>query len=192
LDNQRKQQERIEQAKLEKLQQKLHDQAEKDRERVEYRKGLFEKKQDDVQIRKEQIQLEQEEREKRLEKFYETVKPKVEADPARLVSFTEAELNRRGINVDTFTQYADKKPSFISFNDKQLNSDARLRIEQRLRQAGLLNSEYARALISNVISMQNTQNRRDLNANSAWEGFSMKWIISREEETFLFINWVIH
>jgi len=174
LDNQRKQQERIEQAKLEKLQQKLHDQAEKDRERVEYRKGLFEKKQDDVQIRKEQIQLEQEEREKRLEKFYETVKPKVEADPARLVSFTEAELNRRGINVDTFTQYADKKPSFISFNDKQLNSDARLRIEQRLRQAGLLNSEYARALISNVISMQNTQNRRDLNANSAWEGFSMK------------------
>lgn len=174
MDNQRKQQERIEQTKLEKLQQKLNEQAEKDRERVEYRKNLFEKKQVEVQIKKEQIQLDQEEREKRLEKFYETVKPKVEADPARLVSFTEAELNRRGINVDTSTQYAEKKPNITSFNDKQLNSDARLRIEQRLRQAGLLNSEYARALISNVISMQNTQNRRDLNANSAWDGFSMK------------------
>jgi hypothetical protein len=174
LDNQRKYMEKIEQAKLERLQQKLHEQAEKDRERIEYRKGLFEKKQVELHMKKEQIQLEQEEKERRLEKFYETVKPKVEADPARLVSFTEAELNRRGVHVDMSTQYTDKKPNFLSFNDKQLNSDARLRIEQRLRQAGLLNSEYARALISNVISMQNTQNRRDLNANTAWDGFSMK------------------
>lgn len=109
-----------------------------------------------------------ESKEKRLQKFYETVKPKVDYDPVRVAKFTQAELNRRGVNT-TDGEYQEKKPLFSNygFSDKQISTDARMRIEQRLRQAGLINNEYARVLMNNVIQTNSQSlNRRNLNSNA--------------------------
>jgi hypothetical protein len=137
----------------------------------------------ELQSKQASKETENEEKKLRLEKFYNSVKPHIDADPARMVSFTEAELNRRGVNLNTTLassgdcsnqeSYVDKKPMFknFSFTDKQMNSDARLRIEQRLRSAGLLNSEYARSVISGMKQAPSIA-RRDLNANSNWKGFA--------------------
>lgn len=58
-----------------------------------------------------------------------------------------------------------------SFTDKQLNNDARLRIEARLRQAGLINNDYAREMIKHV--KPPTMPRRDTMQNSNWNGFTL-------------------
>ena len=71
-------------------------------------------------------------------------------------------------------KFEDKKSMFnnYSFTDKQLNTDARLRIEERLRQAGLIKSEYAKAIMHTLLPTTSIQNRRDLSTNSHWNGFA--------------------
>ncbi len=145
---------------------------------------MFLEKKAELQSKLLSKEQENEEKKIRLEKFYDAVKPNIEADPTRMISYTEAELNRRGVHTNhnnttnslqnSQDSYMEKKPMFknFSFTDKQINSDARLRIEQRLRSAGLINSEYARTLMSNM-KQAPTQARRDLNANSNWKGFAM-------------------
>ncbi len=67
----------------------------------------------------------------------------------------KSELSRRGVNIDVSKsndKFNDNKQLYnvYSYTDKQLNNDARLRIEARLRQAGLINNDYARDIIKNV------------------------------------------
>lgn len=77
---------------------------------------------------------------------------------------------------DEANEFNDQKPIYgiHTFNEKQISSDARVRIEERLRQAGLINSEYARAVVNDFGIAKHQQMRRDLNANAGWDGFSMK------------------
>ena len=67
----------------------LHDQTVKDRERIEYRNRLLRQKRDELNMKKQTKKVETEEKEKKLEKFFDTVKPKIDADPIRAISFTE-------------------------------------------------------------------------------------------------------
>ena len=67
----------------------LHDQTVKDRERIEYRNRLLRQKRDELNMKKQTKKAETEEKEKKLEKFFDTVKPKIDADPIRAISFTE-------------------------------------------------------------------------------------------------------
>lgn len=91
----------------------------------------------------------------------------------------QAELNRRGVyltdQANPDERFIEKKQMFSNygFNDKQLNGDARVRIEQRLREAGLINSDYARAVFMNNFKSDQTAQKRDLRANSKWNGFGM-------------------
>ena len=84
----KKQQELEEQNKLNRLQRTLEEQAEKDRERIELRNAAFRERINQLKAHKEKKQMEAELKEKRLEKFYDSVKPNVEADPARMISYT--------------------------------------------------------------------------------------------------------
>ena len=154
--------------KLEKLKKMFNDQAQRDKERIDYRNKMLTTKISQLKSQKQAKLTEHEVKEKRLEKIAEARKPQVESDPIRMISYTESYLNKRLNQTDN-----ESKEMFhnFSYNDKQLNADARLRIEQRLRQAGLMASEYARALISNV--KPPSQPRRDL-FTANWEGFSMK------------------
>jgi hypothetical protein len=177
----KKQLERDEKNRLENLRKKLQEQAARDQEKIDLRNRQFLDKKIGLISNKLSKLNEMEEREKRLQKFYESVKPKVEADPARVTRFTEAEKRRRGLTTDgeegADEVYEDRRPLFRTegFTDKQLGADARLRVEERLRQAGLINNEYARVVINTL--KQNSMavsNKRDLNANSNWSGFSFK------------------
>lgn len=89
----------------------------------------------------------------------------------------QAALNHRGVgkNKGDGNIYTQPKPVFEnhSFTDKQISSDARLRIEQRLREAGLINSEYARAVINDFGISTHQQLRRGLKADSAWDGLRL-------------------
>lgn len=78
-----------ERAKLEKLKQIFNEQSTRDRERIEYRNKLIAKKKDELNSMKMAKQSEIEMKEKKLEKFFEAVKPNVETDPVRVISFTE-------------------------------------------------------------------------------------------------------
>ena len=163
--------------KLENLKRKLNEQAIRDREKIQFRnRQFFDKKVEHINNKLSKLN-EMEGKEKRLQKFYESVKPKVDSNPARVISFTKAELNRRGLTREVAENYAEIKPMFTNFGftDKQLNADARLRVEERLRQAGMINNEYARAVINTF--KQNNQlilSKRNVNANSNWSGFAFK------------------
>jgi hypothetical protein len=79
----------------------LSEQAERDNKRIEFRQKLFQDKMAQMKAEKERKQHEQELKDKRLEKFYDSVKPHVEADPIRMISYTEV-LNLIFFNVFKF------------------------------------------------------------------------------------------
>lgn len=85
----KRQQESSEQMRLDRLNTSFVDQAKKDKERIAYRRKAYEEKLVQSKVHKEKQRQEAEEKEKRLEKFYESVKPNVEFDPARMISYTE-------------------------------------------------------------------------------------------------------
>jgi hypothetical protein len=176
----KKQLENEERIRLENLKKKMQEQAARDAEKIEYRNRQFYDKKIGLITNKLNKLNEMADKEKRLQKFYDSVKPKVEANPARMISFTAAEKHRRGVidsNIQQDGLYEDRKPIFRNdgFTDKQLNADARLRVEARLREAGLINNEYARAVINTLKqNSQTVSNKRDLNANSNWSGLAFK------------------
>lgn len=81
----------------------LNDQSAKDRERIEFRNRLLAKRREEVNMKKQVKQLENEDKEKKLEKFFDSVKPNVESDPIRAISYTEVR------NITTFTYKIDIK-----------------------------------------------------------------------------------
>lgn len=89
LDAHKKQLEQQEQMRLDKLNKVFAEQSRKDRERIEFRNNLLIEKKIDLSSQKQSKQGEIEMKEKRLQKFYESVKPNVESDPARMISFTQ-------------------------------------------------------------------------------------------------------
>ncbi|KAK6165796.1 hypothetical protein SNE40_022641 [Patella caerulea] len=136
--------------RLEELNRLLEEQAEYDRERVKFRKEQVDEKNEE---RKRQIlQQEEEERKKeeRLEALRETVRITAESDPERLLQNTEAWESR--LTEDENAPLDIQKPLFDvhTFTSNQVTSDPRIRIEQKLREAGLHNSAYARSILSEV------------------------------------------
>lgn len=81
--------------------------------------------------------------------------------------------NRTDLNEAANEPYGERKLLFNvhGYTEKQLNGDARLRIEQRLRQAGLINNDYARQIINAV--QPPTVPRRDNISNNNWNGFAL-------------------
>ncbi len=77
------------QKKLENLMQELAKQADMDLERVEYRRAVHLERKLAEEKRKKDEQREMEEKEKKIERFLESVKPDVAASNARLMSFTK-------------------------------------------------------------------------------------------------------
>jgi len=163
----------IDRERIDRLNSEFKERAKRDQARIDFRKEIYLDRIEKNKIIKENEYAENEEKKKRMEDFYAAVKPKVEKDYGRMVSYTEAELARRGIRKrQEGDLFVESKPLYknFSYNDEQINSDRRLKIEARLRQAGLINSDYARALIENV--KPPSEPRRDNNADSNWRGFA--------------------
>ena len=58
-----------------------------------------------------------------------------------------------------------------TFNDRKLYGDIRIRLEQRLRDAGLIQTDYARQALS---ALQQAPKRIDTRENQMWSGFTFK------------------
>ncbi|CAH1788049.1 unnamed protein product [Owenia fusiformis] len=134
--------------RLEELKALMAEQAEYDKERVKFREDQIQKKQEEIQELKEQAEGEKKLQEARLEALREQVRPNVEADPARVAQQTQAWFNRQ-VAEDNIVI---KKPLFEvnSFTAKQIGSDARVRLESKLREAGLHNTDYARSMLKQM------------------------------------------
>ncbi|XP_064517891.1 coiled-coil domain-containing protein 148 isoform X4 [Pseudopipra pipra] len=136
--------------RLEELRRLMAEQAAKDRERVQFRRGLLEKR---LLERKEQVLLrarEEEEREKRLEMLRQQVAVVAKSDPARAVADTVASRARVGIGANQ--EFELQQPLFRlhTYSEEQVISDPRLRVELALREAGLHKTLYAREILPKI------------------------------------------
>ncbi|XP_056391015.1 coiled-coil domain-containing protein 148 isoform X2 [Hyla sarda] len=146
--------------RLEQLKKIMAQQAEKDRGRVVYRQELLEKR---LSERKEMaIQEEQEEmeRQRRLDALRQQVAVIAEFDPVRMMSDTKAWKARLGIGAEE--EIVLQKPLFDlhTYNEQQIICDPRVRFEMALREAGLLNTSYAKEILPKILPPKPT--RKDM------------------------------
>jgi len=129
----------------------LKKQLEYDKTRVKVREDMYSDKLKVQAEEKREKELEKLEREQRLEALAATVAPTVEANTKRAVQNTISYNKKRGvgeINQDINLQ----QPLFttFTFTDQQIKKDARVRVERELRKMNLLETDYARKILSKV------------------------------------------
>ncbi|NWT93223.1 CC148 protein, partial [Urocynchramus pylzowi] len=135
---------------LEELRKLMAEQAAKDRERVQFRRALLEKR----LLEKKELALlqarQEEEKEKRLEALRQQVAIVAKLDPARAVADTVASKARMGVG--TNEEFELQQPLFRlhTYSEEQVISDPRLRVELALREAGLHKTLYAREVLSKL------------------------------------------
>ncbi|NXC32615.1 CC148 protein, partial [Campylorhamphus procurvoides] len=136
--------------RLEELRKLMAEQAAKDRERVEFRRALLQKR---LQQRRELVLLqarEEQEREKRLEMLRQQVAVVAELDPARAVADTVASRARMGIGANPECELQQPLFRLHTYTEEQIISDPRLRVELALREAGLHKTLYAREILPKI------------------------------------------
>ncbi|KAI1898265.1 hypothetical protein AGOR_G00070550 [Albula goreensis] len=144
----REEQEKKDQQRLEELRVLMAEQARKDNERVKYREELLLQHKSEKEAQTLLKLKEVAERQERLQALRNQVAVIAEVDPGRMMGDTEAWKSRHQTDEEFFLH----KPLYnlFSFTDRQIVSDPRVRIEQALREAGFLNTPYARELLSAV------------------------------------------
>lgn len=137
------------QRRLESLKQELAEHAAYDQERIKFRYEQLQEKLEEKQKEQEKKEQEEIEKEERLEALREQVRPIAARDPARTFGETQA-FRAHHLENDEHEYISIQKPLFDvhSFTSTQITRDPRVKLEQRLREAGLHKSEYARSLIA--------------------------------------------
>ncbi|KAL6484410.1 hypothetical protein MHYP_G00064550 [Metynnis hypsauchen] len=140
---------RREEKRLTQLRGEMEEQARRDKERVQFRERLLEQKKQEQEDKDRLKQREEEDREDRLKNLRNEVAVVAEADPERMMGQTEAWRTRLEPEKEEFTL---QKPLYHlhTYTDTQIVADPRVRIEQALRTAGLHDTPYARALLSEI------------------------------------------
>ncbi|CAF3385116.1 unnamed protein product [Rotaria socialis] len=162
-----------EQKRLEEMQYVLAEQHRKDRERIKFRKEEYERKRQELLERNQIEEREELEREERLQALAERVRPHVEIDHARVLQPTKAYNAHRGLLINANEDINIQQELFPinTFKDRKLCGDIRVRLEQRLRDAGVIQTDYARQALAAV---QKAPQRRDTQENKMWTGFTFK------------------
>ncbi|XP_038607498.1 coiled-coil domain-containing protein 148 isoform X1 [Tachyglossus aculeatus] len=136
--------------RLEQLRKLMAEQAVRDHERVKFRQELLEKRLMEKREAALQEAHEEEEREERLKALRQQVAIVAEFDPVRMMADTIASKARMGIGIKE--EFILQRPLFTlnTFNEKQIISDPRIRIELALREAGLHKTVYAREILPKI------------------------------------------
>ncbi|NWH60345.1 CC148 protein, partial [Geococcyx californianus] len=134
--------------RLEELRKLMAEQAIKDRERVKFRQALLGKRLLERRELALQEAREAEKRERRLEALRQQVAIVAKLDPTRVLADTVASKARIG----TKEEFDLQKPLFrlYTYNEQQIISDPRLRVELALREAGLHKSLYAKEILPKI------------------------------------------
>ncbi|TGZ64442.1 hypothetical protein CRM22_006368 [Opisthorchis felineus] len=109
-------------------------------------------------LAKERVDQEASRRQSRLDCIVKKVRPVVKSDPERITSETRAwriKLEQRRQEAELLAELEESVPSRLitsltTFSDAQLYADRRTRLTAALHSAGLLDSDYARTLLSGV------------------------------------------
>ncbi|XP_063789763.1 coiled-coil domain-containing protein 148 isoform X2 [Pseudophryne corroboree] len=138
------------QQRLEELTRIMAQQAEKDRERVVYRQQMLEKRlseRQEMALHEEHVELE---RQRRLRALRQQVAVIAEFDPIRMMSETKAWKAKIGIGAED--DIVLQKPLFelFTYNEQQIASDQRVRVEMALREAGLHTTLYAKEILPKI------------------------------------------
>ncbi|XP_060080492.1 coiled-coil domain-containing protein 148-like [Ylistrum balloti] len=146
----RKKQEERDRERLEEIQRIMAEQAKFDLERIHFREEQIQRKIEDRKRMEEDKEEEEKQREERLEALRLQVRVVAESDPERLMKNTQAWDAH--VNEEVEDDININRPLFEvnSFTSNQVTSDPRIKLENRLRDAGLHNSDYARHIMSNV------------------------------------------
>ncbi|NXA54886.1 CC148 protein, partial [Nothocercus julius] len=135
---------------LEELRKLMTEEAIKDRERVKFRQALLDRR----LLKKKELALQEalaaQERQQGLEALRQQVAVVARLDPARAVSDTVASRARMGIGAEE--EFVLQKPLFKlhTYNEQQIISDPRLRVELALRDAGLHKTLYAKEILPKI------------------------------------------
>ncbi|WAQ93919.1 CC148-like protein [Mya arenaria] len=157
----RQEEEEAHKQRLAAVQRALDEQAVYDKERIKFREEQIQRKIEERKHMEEERDFEEQEKEYRLEMLREKVRVVAESNPERMMSDTAAwqahQREEETVNI--------QKPLFnlTGFTSTQVTSDNRIRLEQKLREAGLHTSNYARQMMSKVAPPQ--QPRRDMESN---------------------------
>ncbi|CAF0919741.1 unnamed protein product [Adineta ricciae] len=162
-----------EKKRLEEMQVILAEQQRKDWERIKYRKEEYERKQQELRDRNQNEEYEEVQREERLQALADRVRPHVEIDHARVLKPTKAFNAHRGLltSVNDDVNIQQELFPINTFNDRKLYGDVRIRLEQRLRDAGLIQTDYARQALA---ALQQAPKRIDTRENQMWSGFAFR------------------
>ncbi|KAM8934547.1 coiled-coil domain-containing protein 148 [Pelodytes ibericus] len=141
---------RRDQQRLDQLTALMAHQAERDRERVEYRQQVLEQR---LLERKEVARLaeqEEEDRQRRLDALRQQVAVMAEFDPVRMMSDTIAFKAKMGIGAED--EVYQQKPLFQlhTYNEQQITADRRVRVDMALREAGLHKTLYAKEMLPKI------------------------------------------
>jgi len=139
------------QIQLQNFKLEFKKQLEYDKTRVKFREDMYLDKLKFRVEEKRSKELEKIEAERRLEALACTVAPTIEADKKRAMQNTISYNKKRGvgeINQDVNLH----QPLFttFTFTDLQIKKDARVRVERELRKMNLLETDYARKILSKV------------------------------------------
>ncbi|XP_066494125.1 coiled-coil domain-containing protein 148 [Tiliqua scincoides] len=128
----------------------MTEQVLKDKERIQFRQMLLEKRLMEKQQAILKEAYEEDERKRRLDALRQQVAIVAEFDPARMMADTVASKARMGIGTED--EFVLQRPLFElhTFSDEQIISDARVRVELALREAGLLKSLYAQEILPKI------------------------------------------
>jgi len=159
--------EKLKMEKLREIQENLAKQAVIDQERIEFRKNERERKLERMAEEKHKRQVEKEKLEDRLEELRKQVRVEAARDPERAQRSTVSSEHRHGVaETPSSTSYEPvNNPMFSvnTFSERQLKKDNRVQVENALRKAGLLHSDYARNIIQKMPPPQ--QPRKDTYSN---------------------------
>ena len=155
---------------LKEVQEKLLEQSKIDWERINFRKELYDEKIHEQEEKKRELELDEERKEERLEELRKKVRVEAKSDLVRTMGDTDAwrkrderylRMVRNETNENDVEWWQESKPLFntVGFSSKQILNDKRLQLEQKLRETGLIASEYGRQLVAQMKAP--TVTRRD-------------------------------
>ncbi|GIY21219.1 coiled-coil domain-containing protein 148 [Caerostris extrusa] len=124
------------------------DRSKHDKERVRYRTELFYANQKERRERMLKLREEEKARQHRLDQLRKQVQENLDHPPDRIHQDTVASQARKEASSEGLALKALHELRTVL--DAEVHRDPRVRLEQQLREAGLLNSDYARHVLSQM------------------------------------------
>eukprot|EP00116_Pleurobrachia_bachei_P003068 sb/3463330/ len=117
------------------------------KKRVNYRADLQAQKLEEQAAEQARKEHEEMERKERLDKLAATVAVEAPYDPLRVLNYTEASVSKV-----KKPDYTPNNPLFsiVGYDDGVIQKDMRLKVEKALRNAGLMNTDYGRSVLTSI------------------------------------------